>query len=250
MRSSTLRSESSSGPRQGLAPRDARDKMIVALDLADVDAAKALVETLGEAVSFYKIGMQLVFAGGLSLIEMLRAEDKRVFLDMKLLDIDNTIAGGVKSIARFGATFTTIHAYPKAMRAAVAADAEGSVGLLAVTVLTSMDDADVQAAGYRQTALDLVSARAADAREAGMDGIICSPLDIEAARAAGGPDMLIVTPGIRPAGSAAGDQKRITTPADAISAGADYLVVGRPVTAAHDPQAAARALVGEIEAAA
>jgi orotidine-5'-phosphate decarboxylase len=235
--------------RAALKPRDARDRMIVALDVASVEEAAGLVATLGEAASFYKIGMQLAFAGGLPLIAALREEGKRVFLDMKLLDIDNTVAGAVASIARLGVTFTTIHAYPKAMRAAKAANPENGPGLLAVTVLTSMNDADVRAAGYAQSAAELVKARAADAREAAMDGVVCSPQDIAAARAIVGPDMAIVTPGIRPAGAAAGDQKRIMTPGEAIAAGADYLVVGRPITAAPDPAAAARAVAAEIESA-
>jgi orotidine-5'-phosphate decarboxylase len=250
MPSSSLRSADYSRARPEFLPRDARDRMIVALDFASPDEAAALVETLGDRASFYKIGMQLTFAGGLPLIAALSDAGKRIFLDMKLLDIDHTVARGVESIAKLGVTFTTIHAYPKAMRAAVAANPAGGAGLLAVTVLTSMDDADVRAAGYPLRALELVEARAADAREAGMDGIVCSPRDIAAVRAAAGPDMVVVTPGIRPAGSAAGDQKRVTTPADAISAGADYLVVGRPITAAPDPVAAARAVVAEIESAA
>jgi orotidine-5'-phosphate decarboxylase len=209
----------------------------------------ALVAALGDSGTFYKIGYQLAFAGGLPLIAALAEQDKRIFLDLKLLDIDNTVAGGVKSIAELGVTFTTVHAYPKALRAAAAANPAGGPGLLAVTVLTSMDDADVRAAGYATSAIELVRRRAADARDAGMDGIVCSPQDIAAVRAAAGPDMAIVTPGIRPAGSAAGDQKRIMTPAEAIAAGADYLVVGRPISAASDPAAAARAIAAEIEGA-
>jgi orotidine-5'-phosphate decarboxylase len=233
--------------RPDLAPRDVRDRLIVALDVASVEKARRLTQELGDAASFYKIGMQLVFAGGLALVRELRESGKRVFLDMKLLDIDNTIAGAVASIAALGATFTTIHAYPKAMRAAVQARAADEPGLLAVTVLTSMDDADLRAAGYPTTAAQLVAARAADARRAGMDGIVCSPQEASAMREVVGPDMAIVTPGIRPAGSALSDQKRVMTAADAIAAGADYLVVGRPVTAAPDPVAAAEAIVREIE---
>jgi orotidine-5'-phosphate decarboxylase len=233
--------------RAALQPRDARDRMIVALDVASAADAANLVAALGNAASFYKIGMQLVFAGGLELIAALKNEGKRIFLDMKLLDIDNTVAGGVASIAKLGVTFTTIHAYPKAMRAAVAANPKDGAGLLAVTVLTSMDDADMRAAGYAESAADLVRKRAADAREAGMDGIVCSPKEIAAVRAAVGPDMAIVTPGIRPANAAAGDQKRVMTPAEAIIAGADYLVIGRPIIAAADPAAAARTIAAEIE---
>jgi orotidine-5'-phosphate decarboxylase len=233
--------------RQALQPRDARDRLIVALDVASTDTARALVSALGTTVSFYKIGMQLVFAGGLSLVEELLRAGKRIFLDMKLLDIDNTVAGGVSSIAGLGVAFTTIHAYPKAMRAAVAARPQSGPGLLAVTVLTSMDDADLREAGYAERAGSLVARRAAEARDAGMDGIVCSPHEIARVREIVGAAMAIVTPGIRPAGFAAGDQKRIMLPAAAVSAGADYLVVGRPVTAAADPARAAAAFVAEIE---
>jgi orotidine-5'-phosphate decarboxylase len=249
MPSSSLRSASYSPPARDLAPRDARDRMIVALDFPTVEAASGLVETLGDMATFYKIGMQLVFAGGLTLVESLVDSGKHVFLDMKLLDIDNTVAGGITSIARLGVTLTTIHAYPKAMRAAVAANPTNGPGLLAVTVLTSMDDADVRDAGYPQRTIELVEKRTRDALRAGMDGIVCSPRDIAAVRTIAGDAMTIVTPGIRPAGSDADDQKRIMTPADAIGAGADYLVVGRPITAAREPAAAARAVVAEIEAA-
>lgn len=250
MPSSSLRSERYSRPSRNLAPRDARDRMIVALDVPTVEMAASLVETLGDTATFYKIGMQLVFAGGLPLIGSLIERDKRVFLDMKLLDIDNTVAGGVASIAGLGVTLTTIHAYPKAMRAAVAANRPEGPGLLAVTVLTSMDDGDVRDAGYADRTTALVERRAADASHAGMDGIVCAPRDIAAVRAIAGAAMTIVTPGIRPTGSDAGDQKRIMTPAEAIAAGADYLVVGRPITAARDPAEAAQAIVAEIEAAA
>ena len=248
-----LRSEGfSAGMPPAIAPRSARDRLIVALDVPTVDEAGRLVARLGESVTFYKIGMQLVFAGGLTLIPDLTRATKRVFLDMKLLDIDNTVESGVRNIARLGATFTTIHAYPAAMRAAVAAaEVEGSAapGLLAVTVLTSMDDADLAQAGYEQTASSLVATRSADARKAGMDGIVCSPREAAAVRAAIGPDMTIVTPGVRPQGFASGDQKRVMGPREAIQAGADYIVVGRPVSASADPAASARGIVAEIGAA-
>src|SRR4029079_14233106 len=171
---------------------------------------------------------------------------KKVFLDVKLLDIDNTVEGAVKSIAAMGVTFATVHAYPKAMRAAVAARGAAALQLLAVTVLTSMDDADLAAAGYRDSASALVARRARDARDAGVDGIVASPAAARAVRDIVGPSRAIVTPGIRPAGSEAGDQTRIATPAAAIHAGADYLVVGRPITGAKDPKAAAEAIQHEI----
>jgi orotidine-5'-phosphate decarboxylase len=233
--------------RADLQPRDARDRMIVALDVASVAEARGLIERLGDSATFYKLGMQIVFAGGLSLIDELRRAEKRIFLDMKLLDIDNTVVGGVKSILGLGVTVTTIHAYPKAMRAAVQARPAGGPGLLAVTALTSMDDADLKDAGYAMDAAALVKSRAEGARATGMDGIVCSPLEAAAVRRTVGPEMLIVTPGVRPAGSSANDQKRVMTPAEAVEAGADYLVVGRPVSAAADPGAAAERVVKDIE---
>jgi len=226
-----------------------RDRLIVALDVPTIGDAEAMIARLGDSVTFYKIGLQLIFAGGIELAKRLTGEGKQVFLDVKLLDIDNTVAGAVDTIARLGVTFLTVHAYPKAMRAAVAARASSPLKLLGVTVLTSMDEADIAAAGYAGSVGALVAARAADARAAGMDGIVASPAEAAAIRAIVGPDMAIVTPGIRPAGSDAGDQKRIATPASAIRVGADYLVVGRPVTGAADPRRAADDIVAEIVAA-
>jgi orotidine-5'-phosphate decarboxylase len=232
-----------------LAPRDPRDRLIVALDVASVEEAEALVADLGDSASFYKIGMQLSFAGGLPMVRRLADQGKRVFLDMKLLDIDNTVEKGVANIVALGATLTTIHAYPQAMEAAVRGRGDNDLGLLGVTVLTSMDDGDLKKSGYSQSAESLVENRAAAAVAIGMSGLVCSALEAARVRAIIGTDMLIVTPGIRPSGSATGDQKRIVTPADAISAGADYLVVGRPVSQADNPKQAAEAIVAEIEAA-
>ena len=180
-----------------------------------------------------------------------RREGHSIFLDVKLLDIDNTVMKGVENIARMGMRFVTIHAYPKAMRAAVAglAAAGGDLCLLGVTVLTSMDEDDLHDAGYAGGVEDLVRVRAADARVSGMGGIVCSPHEVGVLREAVGPSLVTVTPGIRPAGSEAGDQKRIMTPGDAIRAGADYIVVARPVVRAPDPRAAAEAIVAEIDAA-
>jgi len=229
-----------------LAPRD---RLIVALDLPSVGEAETMVARLGDSVSFYKVGLQLIFAeGGLAFARRLSAS-RKVFLDVKLLDIDNTVAGAVQSIAGMGMTFLTVHAYPKAMRAAVAARGDSPLRLLAVTVLTSMDEADLAAAGYAGDVASLVARRAADARAAGMDGIVASPAEASAIRRLVGPDVAIVTPGVRPAGAAAGDQRRVATPEQAITAGADYLVVGRPITAAADPRRAAEAIVAEIAAA-
>jgi orotidine-5'-phosphate decarboxylase len=232
-----------------MAAIDPRDRLIVGLDLPTLAEADAMVTRLGEAVSFYKIGLQLVFAGGIAFAEKLTKAGKKVFLDVKLLDIDNTVAGAIENIARIGMTFVTIHAYPKAMRAAAAARGDAPLGLLGVTVLTSMDDTDLEQAGYAGKVDELVLRRARDARQVGMDGIVCSPVEVAGVRAAVGPDIALVTPGIRPAGAATGDQKRVTTPADAIRAGADYLVVARPIIRAEDPRAAAEAIQAEIAAA-
>jgi orotidine-5'-phosphate decarboxylase len=222
-----------------------RDRLIVALDVSSVEAAQALVARLGDAVSFYKIGYQLAFAGGIGYAHSLIDAGKQVFVDLKLHDIGNTVAQGVKSVARLGATFLTVHAYPPTMQAAVQAR-EGKLRILAVTVLTSFDDADLKAAGYAATVAELVARRAAQAREIGVDGVVCSPEEAAKVRAVVGDKLCLVTPGIRPAGAEIGDQKRIATPAAAIAAGADYLVVGRPVIAAPDPKAAAEAIVAEI----
>lgn len=227
------------------AMRDARDKVIVALDLASVEEARALVARIGDAATFYKIGYRLGFAGGLAFARELVGEGKRVFLDFKLHDIGNTVAEGVASVAGIGVDFLTVHAYPQTMRAAVQGRGDAGLKLLAVTVLTSYDDADLAEAGYATDVASLVARRAAQAREAGIDGVVCSPHEIAPVRAALGPDRLIVTPGVRPAGAAAGDQKRVLTPAQAIRAGADHLVVGRPITQAADPRAAAAAIVEE-----
>ena len=222
------------------------DRLIVALDLSTVAAADAMVARLGDAVSFYKIGYQLAFAGGLGLAEKLAHAGKQVFLDLKLHDIGNTVGKGVESVARLGAAFLTVHAYPQTMKAAVDARGSSNLRLLAVTVLTSYDDADLAAAGYDFTVAELVAERAAQARDMGIDGLVCSAEEAANVRAIVGHGMTLVTPGIRPAGADSGDQKRIMTPAAAVAAGADYLVVGRPILEAPDPTAAARAIVAEI----
>jgi orotidine-5'-phosphate decarboxylase len=226
---------------------DARERLIVALDVPSVAAAEAMVARLGESVWFYKIGYQLAFAGGLSFAAGLIAAGKQVFLDLKLHDIGNTVAKGVESVAELGATFLTVHAYPQTMKAAAKAKRGSRLRILAVTVLTSYDDADLAAAGYELTVRELAAARAAQARDIGVDGLVCSAEEAVSLRDIVGNGMVLVTPGIRPAGTATGDQKRIMTPAAAIKAGADYLVVGRPVVEAGDPRAAADAIVAEIE---
>jgi len=234
-------------PPFSIAPKD---RLIVALDLPDVEAAEAMVARLGDSVAFYKIGYQLAYAGGLRLVRQLADRDKKVFLDLKLHDIGNTVARGVESIAKLGATFLTVHAYPQTMRAAAEARSGTGLKILAVTVLTSYDDGDLHAAGYRLGVSDLVEARAQQAQVLGLDGLVCSAEEAAALRKLVGHQMRLVTPGIRPAGAASGDQKRIMTPARALAAGADYLVVGRPVLEAADPKAAAEAIQAEIAPAA
>ena len=226
---------------------DARERLIVALDVPSVATAEALVARLGESVWFYKIGYQLAFAGGLPFAAGLIAAGKQVFLDLKLHDIGNTVTKGVESVAELGATFLTVHAYPQTMKAAVAGKRGSTLRILAVTVLTSYDDSDLAAAGYDMSVAELAAARAMQARDTGVDGLVCSAEEAANLRGIVGPGMVLVTPGIRPAGSASGDQKRIMMPAQAIESGADYLVVGRPVVEAVDPRAAADAIVAEIE---
>ena len=223
-----------------------RERLLVALDVPSVEAADALVEQLGAAVVFYKIGYQLAFAGGLALTQKLVGAGKRVFLDLKLHDIGNTVARGVESVARTGASFLTVHGYPQTMHAAVEARGDSNLRIMAVTVLTSYDDADLAAAGYDFTVPELVAERAAQARDIGIDGLVASAAEAAALRAIIGSRMVLATPGIRPPGAEAGDQKRIMTPAAAIKAGADYLIVGRPVIAAADPRAAVEAIVADI----
>ena len=215
-----------------------------------METARAAVERLGDAVGVYKIGYQLAYAGGLPFAEELVRAGKRVFLDLKLHDIGNTVAKGVESVAKLGATFLTVHGYLQTMHAAVDARKGSGLRILAVTVLTSYDDADLAAAGYDFTVPELVAERAAQARDIGVDGLVCSAEEAANLRSIASAGMVLVTPGIRPAGAEKGDQKRIMTPARAIAAGADHLVVGRPIVAAPDPKAAATAIVQEIASAA
>ncbi len=229
---------------------DPRDRLIVALDLPSVTAAEAMVARLGDAVSFYKIGMELTYGGGLGLARELIASGKKVFLDLKLHDIPNTVAKATEQVAGLGAAFLTIHAYPQTMKAARGALGGSPMKLLAVTVMTSYDDADLAEAGFAFGVREMVARRARQAQTAGVHGLILSAEEAAEMRALVGPDMLLVTPGIRMADGVLGDQKRVMTPARAIAAGADHLVVGRPVTQAADPVAAARAIVAEIAGAA
>ena len=221
--------------------------LIVALDVDTRREAESIIGALDGTADFFKIGYQLFYGGdGLALGKALLAAGKRVFFDLKLLDIDNTVERGVAAIARTGATMLTVHAYPQCMRAAVKGAAGSDLTILGVSVLTSMDDNDVAEAGFARDTAGLVSLRAGQAKAAGVGGLVCSPLEAEVVRGIVGPGMAIVTPGIRPAGSSVGDQKRVLGPADAIDAGATHLVVGRPITAAADPARAAREILAEM----
>ncbi|WP_432285821.1 orotidine-5'-phosphate decarboxylase [Aminobacter sp. BA135] len=223
-----------------------RDRLIVGLDLPTVKEAERAVRELEGTASFYKIGYQLAFAGGLDFARELASGGTKVFLDMKLLDIDNTVAKGVENIVKMGMTMLTLHAYPKAMKAAVEAAKGSDLCLLAVTVLTSMDEKDMIDAGYEYDPHTLVLRRAEQALQAKMGGIVCSASEASAVRRVVGPGMAVVTPGIRPAGSDHGDQKRVVTPADAMRNGSSHLVVARPIVGAVDRKAAAQAILEEM----
>jgi len=230
-----------------LQPLKPRDRLIVALDTRDIGQARRLVEAIGDSAVFYKIGMELAYGGGLPLVSELARAGKQVFLDLKLHDIPNTVERATAQAAKLGARFLTVHAYPQTMRAAVAGARGSGMQILAVTVLTSYDDADLFGACYRFGVAETVRRRAEQAHELGVDGLVASAAEAAMVRKTVGEAMLLVTPGIRPAGGAIGDQKRVATPAEAILSGADYLVVGRPVTEAPDPRAAAEAIVAEVK---
>ena len=225
----------------------ARDKLIIALDVPTLDAARTLVDRLGTSVSCYKVGLELVFSGGLELARELKQAGKRVFLDMKLLDIGHTVERATATAATLGADFLTVHGHDsKTLKAAVAGRGTASLKLLAVTVLTNLDGDDLAEQGTHISPAGLVLKRAQLAFQCGFDGVIASGQEAGQIRLATGPEFLIVTPGIRLPGGAAGDQTRITTPQDALHAGANHLVVGRPVTAASDPKAAAENFLAAI----
>lgn len=229
-----------------VAGEGAAERLILALDVPTVAEAERIVEETRGCVGCYKVGLELVFAGGLAFAARLKAAGERVFLDVKLHDIANTVSAALSRIAATGVDFVTVHAYPQTMAAALAGRGEAPTRILAVTVLTSMDDGDLARAGYRSGVAQTVAMRAAQAADLGVDGIVCSAREAAAVRAAAGPGIVLVTPGIRPAGGAAGDQKRTMTPAEALAAGSDYLVVGRPITAAPDRRAAAEAIVADM----
>jgi orotidine-5'-phosphate decarboxylase len=231
-----------------LATLAARDRLIVALDCPGTAEARALVADLGAAVTFYKIGLELVMAGGIELARQLTATGKSVFLDMKLLDIENTVERATRAAAATGASFLTVHAADgKTLRAAVAGKAGTGLRILAVTVLTNLDAGDLHEQGLTGAPDAIVARRAAMARAAGCDGIVASGLEAALVRAAVGPGIAIVTPGIRLPGDSAGDQARVATPQSAVAAGADYIVVGRPITGSSDPRQAVESFVLAIE---
>ncbi|QBY02441.1 orotidine-5'-phosphate decarboxylase [Rhodophyticola sp. CCM32] len=226
------------------------DRLIVALDMPDAVSGLKLAESIGDAAGFYKIGLGMLTGGGLALANELKQDHgKRIFLDMKLFDISATIEAAVRGLARFDLDFLTVHGDPHVVRAAKEGAAGSNLNILAVTILTSLDRPDLDACQIRDgTIPDLVVDRAARAFEAGADGIIASPQEASMIRALPeATDRLIVTPGVRPAGAALGDQKRVATPAEAIAEGADHIVVGRPVWQAEDPRAAAQAIAAEMQ---
>ena len=225
-----------------------RERLIVGLDVPTIREAETIVERLGDEILFYKIGYQLAFAGGLEFARDLAQSGKKIFLDMKLFDIGATVEAAVRGIARYDLDFLTVHGDPYVVKAAKQGAAGSATKILAVTILTSLDRADLDGALIKAGEIEaLVTERAARAFEAGADGVIASPREAAAIRALpGAAGKLIVTPGVRPAGAALGDQKRVETPASALAAGADHLVVGRPIWQAADPRAAAQAILAEI----
>ncbi len=228
----------------------ADSRLIIPLDLPTTDEARAMVERLGDAVSFYKIGLELLASDGMALAHELKASGKSIFLDWKLHDIGATVERSARVLATSGCDLLTVHAEPQVMKAAVKARGDSDLKILAVTVLTSLTDADLVEMGYSFNAHDLVERRVRQAVECGVDGIVSSPheaaLAREIANEASRPDFLIVTPGVRPDWSAKNDQARAATPADALRAGASHLVCGRPITAANDPREAALKVVAEM----
>ena len=221
-------------------------RLILPLDLPSTAEARQMVETLGDAVSFYKIGLELLATDGMALARDLKGEGKSIFLDWKLHDIGATVERSARVLAGAGCDLLTVHAEPQVMQAAVKAKGGSDLKILAVTVLTSLNDADLIELGYAFSARDLVARRIRQAVDCGVDGIVSSPHEAALAREIAGPDFLVVTPGVRPFWSAKNDQARAATPAEALKAGASHLVCGRPITAANDPREAALKVVAEM----
>ncbi|MDZ4797299.1 MAG: orotidine-5'-phosphate decarboxylase [Bryobacteraceae bacterium] len=223
-----------------------KNPLIIALDLESADAARSMVRSLGDSVRFYKVGLELYAAAGPDLLSELVAEGCEVFLDLKLHDIGETVKRAAAQVARRGARFLTVHAVPQVMRAAMEGKAGSSLRILGVTVLTSLDQLDLAADGHSHSVEDLVALRVRNAVAVGLDGIVCSPLEVARVREITGPDTVLVTPGVRSAGADAGDQKRVSTPAQAVADGANYLVIGRQVTRAADPRAEVLRILEEL----
>ena len=221
-------------------------RLIVPLDVPTADEARGLVDALGDTVSFYKVGLELFASGGMDLARELKAQGKQVFLDWKLHDIGTTVQRATAALAQAGCDFPTVHGEPQVMAAAVRGRGASNLKVLAVTVLTSLTDEDLVEMGFQETARQLVERRIHQAIAAGCDGVIASPHEASLARALGGKDFLVVTPGVRPDWSAKNDQARAATPLEALKAGASHIVCGRPITAANDPQAAALRVAAEM----
>lgn len=223
--------------------------IILALDCETPAEARAIVDATSDSVNFYKVGLELYAAGGMEFVNELRARQKQVFLDLKLHDIGETVRRATAQIAKSGVSLLTVHAEPQVMRAAVAGRGTSPLQILAVTVLTSLDQADIDEMGYACSLKQLFDLRVQNAMRAGVDGLVCSPLEVGEVRRLVGPDRLLVTPGVRSAGAEKGDQKRVATPAQAMADGASYLVIGRQVTRAADPNKAVQEILAELRAA-
>ena len=223
--------------------------VIVALDLESGAEARALLAALGDSASFFKVGLELYTSTGVEFVRELKAQGHRVFLDLKLYDIGETVKRAVAQVARLGVDFLTVHGSRAVMEAAVAGKGDAPLQLLAVTVLTSFDESDLRQMGYPCSVSDLVELRVRNAMEASVDGIVCSPVEVGRVRLVAGPRAILVTPGVRSMGAAVGDQKRVATPAQAIADGADYLVIGRQVTRAADPRGEMLRILEEIRSA-
>jgi len=234
----------------------ATSPVIVALDVESAAAARTLISALGDSACFYKVGLELYASAGMDFVRELKAQGNRVFLDLKLYDISETVRRAAAQVARAGADFLSIHGSRAVMQAAVSGtndagnqgDGDGNLQLLAVTVLTSFDESDLKQMGYPCSVAELVELRVRNAMEAGVEGIVCSPVEVSRVRAIAGKDAILVTPGVRSTGAATGDQKRIATPAEAIANGANYLVIGRQVTRAADPRGEMLRILDELKA--
>ena len=217
-------------------PAPGSDRLIVALDVETAVEARVLIASLGDAAGFYKVGLEMFTAAGMDFVRELKSQGHRVFVDLKLYDIGETVKRAVAQVAKVGADFLTVHGSRAVMAAAVAGRGDSSLKLLAVTVLTSFDESDLRQMGYACDLPTLVELRVRNAMDAGIDGVVCSALEAARVRAIAGPRAKLVTPGVRSAGASIGDQKRVATPAEAIANGADYLVIGRQVTRSSDPR--------------